>query len=56
MGLTINTRCRILTTSYFNHYTNSHHTDGNVCIDSHDRALFQRNATSQELSALYNDN
>ena len=29
---------------------------GDVCIDSHGTALFQRNAVSQELSALYSDN
>ena len=34
----------------------SRHTDGDVCIDSHARALFQCNAASQELSVLYNHN
>ena len=32
------------------------HIDGDVCIDSHRRTLLQRNAASQELSALYSDN
>ena len=38
------------------HVHRSHHTGGDVCIDRHDRAIFQRNAASHELSALYNDN
>ena len=40
---------------YLNMYT-SRHTDGDVCIDSNCRALFQCNAECQELYALYNDN
>ena len=38
------------------HVHRSRHTDGDVCIDRHDRAIFQRNAASRELSALYHDN
>ena len=37
------------------HVHRSHHTDGDVCIDRHNRAIFQGNAASHELSALYHE-